>query len=81
MVYHSQANGPPILLIYLSVAIVEMAILVSIVKYDVPHLLRGLSKEINEGPNWTQGQGEFITANVWNYEQRRMDGQCEGERA
>lgn len=81
MVYHSQANGPPIPLIYLSVAIVEMAILVSIVKYDVPHLLRGFSKEINEGPNWTQGQGEFITANVWNYEQRRMDGQREGERA
>jgi len=68
LVYHSQANGPPIPLIYLSVAIVKMAILVSIVKSDVPHLLRCLSKEINEGPNWTQGQGEFIIANVWNHE-------------
>jgi len=45
-----------------------MAILVSIVKSDVPHLLRCLSKEINEGPNWTQGQGEFKIANMWNHE-------------
>lgn len=61
----------------------ELAILVSTVKSDVPHLLRALclSKEINEGLNWTQGQREFITAYVLNYEQELMDGQCEGERA